>query len=167
MKNIATPPRSWSRKRFSATRLASRNGTVPGAVSFKLYDTYGLALDEQEDIARERGVAIDREGFEAEMRQQRERARASWKGGEKGAIAPAYQQLLEKGRTRFLGYDQLDAVSTVTGLLVDQQLVDSLPAGTEAELVLDQTPFYAETGGQVGDRGTLYNAAHRRNCRRG
>jgi alanyl-tRNA synthetase len=132
--------------------------TVPGSVSFKLYDTYGLALDEQEEIARERGFWIDREGFEAEMRLQRERARASWRGGEKGAIAPAYQQLLEKGRTHFLGYDKLDAVSTVKGLLVNQQLVDSLPAGTEAEVVLDQTPFYAETGGQVGDRGSLYNA---------
>jgi len=138
------------------SRLA--NGTVPGSVSFKLYDTYGLALDEQEDIARERGVGIDRAGFEAEMRLQRERARASWRGGEKGAIAPAYQQLLEKGRTHFLGYDKLDAVSTVKGLLVDQQLVDSLPAGIEAEVVLDQTPFYAETGGQVGDRGSLYSA---------
>src|SRR6202034_2586284 len=124
------------------------NGTVPGAVSFKLYDTYGLALDEQEDIARERGVEIDRDGFESEMRLQRERARASWKGAEKGAIAPAYQQLLENGRTKFLGYDRLDAVSTVNGLLVDQQLVDSIPASTKAEVVLDQTPFYAETGGQ-------------------
>ncbi len=134
------------------------NGTVPGAVSFKLYDTFGLALDEQEDIARERGVHIDREGFEGEMRLQRERARASWKGGEKGAVAPAYQQLLEKGRTRFLGYDQLDAVSRVTGLFVDRQPVESLAAGAEGEVVLDQTPFYAETGGQVGDRGTLYDA---------
>ncbi len=134
------------------------NGTVPGSVSFKLYDTYGLALDEQEDIARERGVGIDREGFDSEMRQQRARARASWKGGEKGAIAPAYQQLLEKGRTRFLGYDKLDAVSTVTGLLLNQQLLDRLEAGAEGEIVLDQTPFYAETGGQIGDRGTLYNA---------
>jgi alanyl-tRNA synthetase len=145
-------------KVFSDEISRISNGTVPGAVSFKLYDTYGLALDEQEDIARERGVEIDRSGFEAEMRLQRERARASWRGGEKGAIAPAYQQLLEKGRTHFLGYDKLDAVSTVKGLLVDQQLVDSLSAGTEAEVVLDQTPFYAETGGQVGDRGSLYNA---------
>ena len=63
-------------------------GVIPGAVSFKLYDTYGLALDEQEDMARERGLTIDREGFEREMEQQRERARASWKGAEKGAIAP-------------------------------------------------------------------------------
>ncbi len=134
------------------------NGTVPGAVSFKLYDTYGLALDEQEDIARERGVHIDTTAFEAEMRLQRERARASWKGGEKGAIAPAYQQLLAKGRTRFLGYDQLDAVSKVTGLLVNQHIVDTLLAHAEGELVLDQTPFYAETGGQIGDRGTLFDA---------
>src|SRR3984885_15058359 len=99
------------------------NGTVPGAVSFKLYDTFGLALDEQEDIARERGVHIDRDGFESEMRLQRERARASWKGGEKGNIAPAYQRLLEKGRTKFLGYDKLDATSTVKGLLLNKQLV--------------------------------------------
>jgi len=146
-------------KVFSDEIARISNGVVPGAVSFKLYDTYGLALDEQEDIARERGVSIDRDGFEVEMRLQRERARASWKGGEKGAIAPAWQHLLETaGRTHFLGYDKLDAVSTVKGLLVNQQLVNSLPAGTEAEVVLDQTPFYAETGGQVGDRGSLYNA---------
>ncbi len=145
-------------KVFSDEIARLSNGTVPGAVSFKLYDTFGLALDEQEDIARERGVDIDRIGFEAEMRLQRERARASWKGGEKGSIAPAYRQLLEKGRTRFLGYDRLDAVSTVKALLVDQEIVDSLPAGAHGEIVLDQTPFYAETGGQIGDRGTLYNA---------
>ncbi len=133
--------------------------TVPGSVSFKLYDTFGLALDEQEDIARERGVSIDREGFDAEMQGQRERARASWKGAEKGAVVPAYQQLLaEKGKTKFLGYHYLDATSTVTALLVNQQPVTSLEAGIEAELALDQTPFYAQTGGQVGDRGTLYNA---------
>src|ERR1035438_6179651 len=106
-------------KVFSDEISRIANGTVPGSVSFKLYETYGLALDEQEDIARERGVAIDRDGFEAEMRLQRERARASWKGGEKGAIVPAYQQLLEQGRTKFLGYDKFDAVSTVKGLLVE------------------------------------------------
>ncbi|HWE52743.1 MAG TPA: alanine--tRNA ligase, partial [Bryobacteraceae bacterium] len=111
--------------------------TVPGVVSFKLYDTFGLALDEQEDIARERGVQIDREGFDAEMRGQRERARASWKGAEKGAVVPAYQQLLaEKGRTKFLGYDNLDATSKVLALLVDKQPVDHLDPGVEAELVL-------------------------------
>ena len=134
------------------------DAAVPGAISFRLYDTYGLALDEQEDMARERGFEIDRVGFEVEMRQQRQRARASWKGAEKGAIAPVYQALLAGGRTKFLGYDQLDAVSTVRALVVNEQRVDHLEPNTEAELVLDQTPFYAETGGQVGDRGWLYNA---------
>ncbi|HXJ40624.1 MAG TPA: alanine--tRNA ligase, partial [Bryobacteraceae bacterium] len=132
---------------------------VPGTISFKLYDTYGLALDEQEEMAREHGFALDREAFETEMRQQRDRARASWKGAEKGAIAPAYQELLGKGKTKFLGYDSLNAVSTVRGLLINQQLVESIGPHSEGEVVLDQTPFYAETGGQVGDRGVLLNAA--------
>ena len=140
--------------------LTDLTGTaVPGTVSFKLYDTYGLALDEQEDMARERGFEIDREAFETEMKQQRDRARASWKGGEKGNVAPAYQQLQAQGRTKFLGYSQLDATSKVVGMLINQKIVDSLPADIDAELVLDQTPFYAETGGQVGDHGSLYCAA--------
>ena len=83
----------------------ARRQTLPGPVAFKLYDTYGLALDEQEEMARERGLAIDREGFEVEMKQQRERARASWKGAAQGVVAPAYKDLLAKGRTKFLGYD--------------------------------------------------------------
>ncbi len=143
-----------------ADELASlAGGAVPGSVSFKLYDTYGLALDEQEEMARERGFVLDREAFETEMKQQRERARASWKGGgDKHDIAPAYRELLEKGKTKFLGYTQLDAVSRVTGFILKRQSVDSLEAGVEAEVVLDQTPFYAETGGQVGDRGVLINA---------
>ncbi|HTQ54784.1 MAG TPA: alanine--tRNA ligase [Bryobacteraceae bacterium] len=136
---------------FSANR-------IPGAISFKLYDTYGLALDEQEDMARERGLAIDRAGFDREMERQRERARASWKGAEKGAIAPAYQELVEQGRTRFLGYDEMCSTSRVKGLLVGRELRDEIAAGVEAELVLDRTPFYAETGGQVGDRGSLLAA---------
>jgi alanyl-tRNA synthetase len=142
-----------------ADELSNLTGTaVPGAISFKLYDTYGLALDEQEEMARERGFEMDREAFETEMNRQRERARASWKGGEKGAIAPAYRKLLENGRTRFLGYEYLDATSTVTGLLVNRETVEGLTANTEAELVLDKTPFYAETGGQIGDRGDLFDA---------
>jgi alanyl-tRNA synthetase len=131
--------------------------TIPGATSFKLYDTYGLALDEQEEMAREHGLALDREGFDREMEQQRERARASWKGAEKGVVVPAYQKLIEQGRTKFLGYDEVGSTSRVIGLLVDKQPVDSVPAGISAELVLDQTPFYAESGGQVGDRGALYS----------
>jgi alanyl-tRNA synthetase len=130
---------------------------IPGATSFKLYDTYGLALDEQEEMAREHGLLLDGEGFDREMEQQRERARASWKGAEKGVVVPAYQKLIEQGRTKFLGYSECEAMSRVVGLLVDKQPVESVPVGASAELVLDQTPFYAESGGQVGDSGALYS----------
>jgi alanyl-tRNA synthetase len=109
-------------------------------------------------MAREHGLTIDREGFDVEMQQQRERARASWKGAEKGAVAPAYQKLLEQGRTKFLGYTEMEATSRAIGLLVKKELVDEVAAGAHAEVVFDQTPFYAESGGQVGDRGALYSA---------
>jgi alanyl-tRNA synthetase len=144
-------------KVFQDEARSVADGLLPGPVAFRLYDTFGLALDEQQEMARERGMAIDLEGFEREMRGQRERARASWKGaGDKGARAPVWQEIAEQnGRTKFLGYTQLDAVSKVLALVVDQKRVDSVEAGETAELVLDQTPFYAETGGQVGDRGTL------------
>jgi len=144
-------------KMFSDEVKSLANGRLPGAVAFKLYDTYGLALDEQEDMARERGVEIDRAGFEREMEEQRRRARASWKGAEKGAVPPAYQTLLEKGRTRFVGYEHLETHARVIGLLVDHQIVDRIDPGMHAEMVLDETPFYAETGGQVGDLGALYS----------
>jgi len=145
-------------KEFNQAIQSISGHTIPGAVSFKLYDTYGLALDEQEDMAREHGLAIDREAFEREMEQQRERARASWKGAEKAAVAPAYQKLLELGRTKFLGYTNLEATSRVIGLLREKQQVEEIPEGAHGELVFDQTPFYAEAGGQVGDRGALYSA---------
>ncbi|MGH9656991.1 MAG: alanine--tRNA ligase, partial [Bryobacteraceae bacterium] len=147
-------------KMFADEVKALARPVLPGPVAFKLYDTYGLALDEQEEIARERGISIDRDGFDLEMQRQRERARASWKGAEKGAIVPAYQQLVRKGKTKFLGYEQLGASARVVGLLVDKQPVDNIGPDTEAEIVLDQTPFYAETGGQVGDQGSLYAAAN-------
>ena len=145
-------------KEFNRAAAVATDHMISGAVSFKLYDTYGLALDEQEDMARESGLTIDREGFEQEMKQQRERARASWKGAEKGAVAPAYQKLLEQGRTKFLGYTELEATSRVIGLLVGKELVGEVAAGAQVEVVFDQTPFYAESGGQVGDRGALYSA---------
>jgi alanyl-tRNA synthetase len=146
-------------KEFNDAVKSLSDSVLPGAVAFKLYDTYGLALDEQEDMAREHGLVIDRQGFEREMDEQRRRARASWKGAEKGAVPPAYHALLEKGRTRFVGYEHLESHARVVGLLVDQQPVDHIEPGTRAELVLDETPFYAETGGQVGDQGGLFSEA--------
>jgi alanyl-tRNA synthetase len=145
-------------KVFHEEARAAAGGVLAGPVAFKLYDTYGLALDEQEEMAREYGLAIDRQGFEREMEGQRERARASWKGAQQAQIAPAYQNLAEKRRTRFVGYDTLQADGCrVVALVVDQRSVDEVAPGARAELILDQTPFYAEAGGQVGDTGTLYS----------
>ncbi len=133
------------------------DGVLPGAAAFKLYDTFGLAIDEQEEMAREFGLSIDRGGFDAEMNRQKERARASWKGAEKAQIAPAYAQARELGRTKFSGYETLaSASSRVVAVLADKTIVDEVLAGAEAELILDETPFYAESGGQVGDQGELF-----------
>ena len=119
------------------------NGLLPGAAAFKLYDTYGLALDEQEEMARERGLTIDREGFTAEMEQQRTRARASWRGGDKGQIASVYRDL---PASEFVGRETLESRATVARII---------ERDGKTELVLDRTPFYAEAGGQVGDAGIL------------
>ena len=145
-------------KVFADEAKKAVGGVLPGPAAFKLYDTYGLALDEQEEMAREHGLSINREGFDLEMEKQRERARASWKGAEKSQILPVYQKLQQSlGRTKFLGYEQLEAEGKIIALVVDQKSVDSLEKGVEAELVLDQTAFYAEAGGQVGDKGRLVN----------
>ena len=123
----------------------AQNGVLAGSVAFKLYDTYGLNIDEQQEMAREFGIAVDLPAFATEMEGQRTRARASWKGADKAQVNPAYQKLQSEGRTKFLGYDQLESPAKVRAVLND-------------EVVLDQTPFYAETGGQVGDKGDLYTS---------
>ena len=129
-------------KFFHDEAKAAANGLLPGPAAFKLYDTYGLALDEQEDMAREFGLSIDRDGFTAEMEKQRTRARASWKGAEKAQIRPEFQAL---PKTEFVGREALETSATV--LLASEQ-----------DIALDRTPFYAEAGGQVGDTGVLVSA---------
>jgi alanyl-tRNA synthetase len=143
-------------KMFESSVDKLEDKVLPGAASFKLYDTFGLSLDEQQELARERGLTIDQEGFDREMAEQRSRARASWKGGEAGKVSPAYQKLRESLTTKFEGYGrtQTDG-SKIAALLVDGEMANELAAGVEAELVLDRTPFYAEAGGQVGDRGVI------------
>jgi alanyl-tRNA synthetase len=133
------------------------NGVLPGAAAFKLYDTYGLALDEQEEMARETGLSIDREGFQTEMEKQRTRARASWKGAEKAQLPEVYQQTLPSIRTQFIGYDSLATTANI-GLIIggNSGLLYANP-GSEVEIALDATPFYAEAGGQVGDHGWLHD----------
>jgi len=131
--------------------IAALDGkTIPGDVVFRLYDTYGFPVDLTADIARERGLAIDQPGFEAAMDEQRERARAASKFG-----AGAGASLKTDARTEFLGYAGCEAESRVVALFRDGDSVDSLAAGDEGAVVLESTPFYAESGGQVGDTGIL------------
>ncbi len=142
---------------FGGEAESATNGILPGAAAFKLYDTYGLALDEQEEMAREFGLAIDREAFSAEMEKQRTRARASWKGADKAQISDVYKEL---AAVEFIGRDTLEAPVEVSRLIVDRSPVEFVQQG-EAEVVFPRTPFYGESGGQVGDTGLLLNAETR------
>jgi alanyl-tRNA synthetase len=128
---------------------------LPGAEAFRLYDTYGLALDFLEELAQDEGWHVDQAGFEKELDAQRERARQSSK---MTAVTgdPLYMGLLEKGTTKFVGYeDLLLEEAQVLAVLQQGQLASRLDAGQEGEIVLDRTPFYAQSGGQVGDHGII------------
>ena len=145
-------------REFEAALERVENGTLLGSSVFRLYDTFGLSLDEQQELAGERGLALDLAGFEVEMGRQRSRARSSWKGGARaGSEAdPVLVEISERGGTEFLGYDRTRASDlTVIALLQDGQSVPAVSAGKQVEIVFDRTPFYAEAGGQVGDRGVL------------
>ncbi|HFQ13161.1 MAG TPA: alanine--tRNA ligase [Gammaproteobacteria bacterium] len=130
-----------------------KGDTLPGETVFRLYDTYGFPVDLTADIARERNLRLDMEGFEREMAAQRERARSA------NAFAADYGADLElEGQTEFTGYAHLRDPAQVSEILVEGKPVARLEAGQEGLLVLDQTPFYAESGGQVGDSGRIFNA---------
>ncbi|MDZ4728611.1 MAG: alanine--tRNA ligase, partial [Xanthomonadales bacterium] len=134
--------------------MAEAKGSIDGATAFLLYDTYGFPLDLTQDIARERNLTVDLPGFEAEMQQQQERGRASSQFGNRTAISAEVISGLEA--TKFLGYEQLEISETrVAAIVVAGKTVDRLDAGLEAVIFLEQTPFYAESGGQVGDTGVL------------
>ena len=123
---------------------------ISGETVFTLYDTYGFPVDLTEDIARERELTVDRDGFEKALEAQRERARASSKFG-----VDYNDQLVIEGKTEFTGYDSVRDTGTVQSLFVEGESVEFVSQGQQAMVVLDQTPFYAESGGQVGDTGTL------------
>lgn len=126
------------------------NNTLSGEVAFKLYDTYGFPLDLTADVCREREITIDEAGFEAEMTAQRERAKASSNFG------ADYNNVIKvEGQTDFIGYDNLAAQATIVGLFSNGKAVDTIQSGESAVIILDQTPFYAEMGGQVGDSGLI------------
>ncbi|WP_427833503.1 alanine--tRNA ligase [Actinobacillus pleuropneumoniae] len=126
------------------------NNTLSGEVAFKLYDTYGFPLDLTADVCRERELTIDEAGFEAEMTAQRERAKASSNFG------TDYNNVIKvEGQTDFIGYDNLEAQATIVGLFSNGKAVDTIQSGESAVIILDQTSFYAEMGGQVGDSGLI------------
>jgi alanyl-tRNA synthetase len=127
---------------------------LPGAVAFKLYDTYGFPLDLQDVIGDEQGFVVDHGGFEREMEAARERSRGSKTGD--AAVEAVYHQLAEElPPTEFLGYEQERATSRVAALIAGGERVERLEPGTEGQLVTEATPFYAESGGQVGDQGRI------------
>ncbi len=145
--------------RVLAEDAVRKSARIPGEDAFRLYDTFGLPLDLVEEVAREHGMEVDSSGFEARMREQRERARRSWKG-KPAADSGAYREILGNEPTRFTGYQDLADRARVAGVLHRNQ--DGIPSpapalreGEEGELVLDRTPFYPEGGGQIGDRGIL------------
>ncbi|MEL7395108.1 MAG: alanine--tRNA ligase [Pseudomonadota bacterium] len=129
---------------------------LPGETAFKLYDTYGFPLDLTQDALREKGLEVDVAGFDAAMDAQKAKARAAWSGSGETTDATVWFDIAEThGTTDFLGYDTETAEGQILAIVQDGAEVTSAATGTTAQIVLNQTPFYAESGGQVGDTGTL------------
>jgi alanyl-tRNA synthetase len=143
--------------------LKNSSEKLAGEDAFKLYDTFGMPLDFMQDAARDQGIAFDRPGFDCAMDEQKARARASWKGAAKQTANPAYQQL---PKSEFEGYRQTRSENCEVLAIISKadghtgQGVKELKSGDEGEIILDHTPFYAEAGGQVGDRGWFYSDDH-------
>ena len=140
------------------TGRLGEGGTLPGEVAFKLYDTFGFPLDLTQDILRGQGRKLDEEGFKTSMEAQRAAARKAWAGSGEAATDAVWFGLQERlGATEFLGYATEEAEGQVTAILLDGKEVDSLEAGQEAMILTNQTPFYGESGGQMGDAGLLFS----------
>ncbi len=129
---------------------------LPGDVVFRLYDTYGFPVDLTQDITRESGLELDYAGFEREMERQRERSRLAWKGSGDEELLPLYKEFISGGLVvSFTGYDKTSDRGRVTAIISQGRLVDSAREGDSVELITDKTPFYGESGGQVGDKGII------------
>ena len=149
-------------KAYSATYRRSKadvSGSAdPAQEAFKLYDTYGLPRDFIEDVLRDAGLQVDWNEFDRAMQEQRTRAKASWKGAHKEAASPAYRKLAETFKTEpdfYQGTQTRDA--RIEGIVTKQGAVNEIKAGDEAEIVLDRTSIYSESGGQVADTGAFYD----------
>ncbi|MEO9863228.1 MAG: alanine--tRNA ligase [Yoonia sp.] len=132
----------------------SEGADLPGAAAFKLYDTYGFPLDLTQDALREKGLGVDTDGFDAAMAEQKAKARAAWSGTGAQADASVWFDVADShGTTDFLGYENLSAEGQIVALIVDGESADA--ASGEVQIALNQSPFYAESGGQVGDAGII------------
>ncbi len=139
-----------------ATGDIGEGGTLPGATAFKLYDTFGFPYDLTEDALRARGMAVDRAGFDSAMAEQKAAARAAWKGsGEKASDDLWFDIVEEAGSTEFTGYSGHEGEGVVLALVKDGARVEMAGEGDSVSIILNQTPFYGESGGQVGDAGKL------------
>ncbi len=142
--------------------LQAKNETVlPGASVFRLYDTFGFPMDLTADVLRSRGLSVDEAGFQASMNEQKTRARAAWKGSGDAAVGEVYQRMANDLATSFCGYQSLEAESPISGLLVDGTPAETAGQGDAVEIVVEESPFYGESGGQVGDVGTLTTSGGR------
>jgi alanyl-tRNA synthetase len=138
-----------------------RAEVLSGDVVFRLYDTFGFPIDLTEDILRGHGLRVDQAGFDSAMDEQRERARAAWKGSGEKAVGEVYGRLAAVHATRFLGYEALEIRTPLRAIVRDGVEVETAAAGDLVEIVTEETPFYAESGGQVGDRGEIVTSAGR------
>jgi alanyl-tRNA synthetase len=138
-----------------------KRDALSGEVVFRLYDTFGFPTDLTEDILRAQKLGYDRAAFEASMREQSERARAAWKGSGEAAPAEVYGAIAARARCAFSGYDALTGHSRVLALVRDGAEVEEVGEGERVEVIVETTPFYAESGGQVGDLGVISNAGVR------
>ena len=139
-----------------ATAALGEGDKLPGETAFKLYDTYGFPYDLTEDALRARGITVDRDGFDAAMAQQKAAARAAWKGSGQAADGEVWFDIAERvGATEFTGYTATTGEAQVVALVRDGAEVDSAVAGDAVTVIVNQTPFYGESGGQTGDAGTI------------
>ncbi len=139
-------------------RLRRMNSKVlAGEVAFRLYDTYGFPLDLTTEILQEEGMSLDEEGFKAHMEGQRQKSKQAWQGMGEGKTKEIYRQLSNEGlKTHFLGYEEIQCESKILKLIRGNESVFSAQEGEEVEVIAERTPFYGETGGQVGDRGVIF-----------
>jgi alanyl-tRNA synthetase len=142
------------------TARLAKGQPFPGEVAFKLYDTYGFPLDLTQDVLRAQGRSVETAAFDAAMERQRAEARKSWVGSGEAATEQLWFELRDKlGATEFLGYETDSAEARIVAIVVDGKPVQRIEAGAKAALLLNQTPFYAESGGQMGDTGAIFSAA--------